>query len=67
MPKPATLLKVTLLHGCFSRLQNCTDGTKIAQNITFDSEDLVRDASIRLESLVKIRLKYMISLKRKDK
>ena len=23
-----TLLKVTLLHGCFLRLLNCTDGTK---------------------------------------
>ena len=26
--KPATLLKVTLLHDCFSRLLNCTNGTK---------------------------------------
>ena len=26
--KPATLLKVTLLHGCFSRFPNCTNGTK---------------------------------------
>ena len=26
--KPATLLKVTLLHGCFSRFLNCTNGTK---------------------------------------
>ena len=25
---PATLLKVTLLHGCFSRFLNCTNGTK---------------------------------------
>ena len=25
--KPATLLKVTLLHGCFSRFLNCTNGT----------------------------------------
>ena len=24
----ATLLKLTLLHGCFSRFLNCTDGTK---------------------------------------
>ena len=24
----ATLLKVTLLHGCFSRFLNCTNGTK---------------------------------------
>ena len=26
--KPATLLKVTVLHGCFSRFLNCTNGTK---------------------------------------
>ena len=26
--KPATLLKLTLLHGCFSRFLNCTNGTK---------------------------------------
>ena len=25
---PATLLKVTLLHGCFSRFLNCTNGTE---------------------------------------
>ena len=25
----ATLLKVTLLHGCFSRFLNCTNGTKL--------------------------------------
>ena len=26
--KPATSLKVTFLHGCFSRFLNCTNGTK---------------------------------------
>ena len=26
--QPATLLKVTLFHGCFSRFLNCTHGTK---------------------------------------
>ena len=26
--QPATLLKVTLLHGCFARFLNCTNGTK---------------------------------------
>ena len=26
--QPATLLKLTLLHGCFSRFLNCTNGTK---------------------------------------
>ena len=28
LKKPATLLKITLLHGCFSRFLNCTNGTK---------------------------------------
>ena len=28
VPKPATLLKLTLLHGCFSRLLNCAYSTK---------------------------------------
>ena len=27
--QPATLLKVTLLHGCYSRFLNCTNGTKL--------------------------------------
>ena len=27
--QPTTLLKVTLLHGCFSRFLNCTNGTKL--------------------------------------
>ena len=26
--QPPTLLKVTLLHGCFARFLNCTNGTK---------------------------------------
>ena len=26
--KPATLLKLTAFHGCFSRFLNCTNGTK---------------------------------------
>ena len=25
---PATLIQITLLHGCFSSFQNCTNGTK---------------------------------------
>ena len=29
--KPATLLKITLLHGCFSRFLNCTNSTKLRQ------------------------------------
>ena len=30
---PAILLKVALLHGCFSRFLNCTNVNQIAQNI----------------------------------
>ena len=26
--KPAILLKLTLLHGCYSLFKNCTNGTK---------------------------------------
>ena len=32
---PATLLKVTLLHGCFSRFSNCTNGTKSRKTSQF--------------------------------
>ena len=32
---PATLLKVTLLHECFSHFLNYTNGTKIAQSILY--------------------------------
>ena len=27
--QPATLVKLTLLHGCFSRFSDCTNGTKL--------------------------------------
>ena len=29
MEKPATLLKLKLFHGCFSRFLSCTNGTKL--------------------------------------
>ena len=32
--EPATLLKLTLLHGCFSRFLNCTKWYQIAQRTT---------------------------------
>ena len=32
---PATSLKVTLLHGCFSRFLNCTNGTKSRKTSQF--------------------------------
>ena len=31
MLKPASLLKVALLHGCFSRFVNYADGTKLSK------------------------------------
>ena len=39
--EPATLLKVTLLHGCFSRFLICTNGTKSrkAPHITWANLD----------------------------
>ena len=36
--KSNTLLKVTLLHGCFSRFLNCINGTKSPKSITFDKK-----------------------------
>ena len=34
--RSVTLLKVTLFHGCFSRCLNCTNGTKLNKNTTFN-------------------------------
>ena len=43
--KPATLLKVTLLHGCFSRFLTCTNGTKCRNaSINYYIHDLLSDA-----------------------
>ena len=36
--KPATILKVELLQGCFSRLLNCTNGTKSCKTSHFPYE-----------------------------
>ena len=33
--EPATLLKVTLPHGCFSSFLNCTNGTKSRNAISY--------------------------------
>ena len=55
--QPATVLKVTLLHGCFSRYL-CTNGTKYAReasckfhivNLKFTgSHNIVRNLAIRV-------------------
>ena len=34
--KPVTLLKVTLIHGCFSRFSNYTNGTKLRKASNMD-------------------------------
>ena len=38
--KPVTLQKVTLLHGCFTRFLNCTNGTKSRKAPQIFCEDL---------------------------
>ena len=38
--KTATLLKVTLLHGCFSRYLNYTNGTKSRKTSRFKPSDI---------------------------
>ena len=38
---PATLLKITLLHGCFSRFLNCTDVTKLRNAPTISTLFLI--------------------------
>ena len=42
---PETLLKVTLLHGCFSRFSNFTNGTKSrnASNINITTEKQIHN------------------------
>ena len=61
--KPATLLKLTLLHGCFSRFLNCTSGTKPrnAPQMTvwisiYDSEQNV----FRLSRIYTMRSKLLV-------
>ena len=34
---PATLLKETLLHGCFSRFSNCANGTKLRKTSRYSA------------------------------
>ena len=57
--KPATLLKVTLLHGCFSRFLICTNGTKL-RNASHMDLDLVeiKDKSEKLGMVANFRFSY---------
>ena len=42
--KPVTLLKVTLLYGCFSLVLNCTDGTKSQKaHLISDTKHFAKD------------------------
>ena len=38
--KPTTSLKVTLLHGCFSRFLNCTNKTKSCKTLHINIKSL---------------------------
>ena len=43
--KPATLLKLILLHGCFSRFLNCTNGTKL-RNASYIPPEKIRKPEV---------------------
>ena len=49
--QPATLLKLTLLNGCFARFLNCTNGTKslnASHLLSFFSVSLLHPTSIQV-------------------
>ena len=57
--KPATLLKVTLLHGRFSRFLNCTNGTKSRKIYKLNLViPLVNQVTYSIKSLIVSDLKY---------
>ena len=43
--QPATLLKLTLLHGCFSRFLNCTNGIKSGNASQISLQCIVKHTS----------------------
>ena len=49
--KPATLLKVTLLHGCFSRFLNCTNGTKSCKVSDYNNNNFKEIHHEKIETL----------------
>ena len=51
--QPATLLKVTLLHECFSRFLNCTNGTKSSKTSHIQNFHFFIIVSDKLKSSVK--------------
>ena len=65
--KPATLLKVTLLHGCFSRFWNYTNGTKLRnpshikyENFTFKTwcHDLLMQTRVTWDKTSRKKLPF---------
>ena len=49
---PATLLKVTLLHGCFSRFWNCSNGTKLRKGTHLSISETVSIVASTTKSTV---------------
>ena len=69
MFKPATLLKVTLLYGCFPRFLNCVHGTKSRNaphilkepSVLFQAQFLPRNVKKRKETpTVKSKYRYFV-------
>ena len=66
--KPATLLKVTLLHGCFSRFLNRVNGTKSqkASQISCDSKSCCSQKFFRVLTEVYQHISSVIRRKGKS-
>ena len=54
--KPANLLKLTLLYGCFSRFLNCTNGTKSRNAPHLTCSYTLKQSDYKKEMTSKIRL-----------
>ena len=63
--KPAILLKVTLLHGCFSRFLNCTNGTK-SLNASQSGKEIAVQLFLFWKGFFKIKKKTSDGVMRKE-
>ena len=63
--KSATLLKVTLLHGCFSRFLNCTNGTYSRQHHKLFISLRLLNVNIKLKNFNTRSTLWVTSLKRR--
>ena len=67
-----TFNKATLLHGCFSRFQNCTNGTKICakqllqKSVVLDSNITKYNSSISGQRFISIPLQLSENQKEKE-